>query len=293
MLDSFKNRPIMIAERHNMSAITYYFYDYLKNNQGYNFDYCLFEGTVDTQKHLKLCEMAFNNYHKIIGLFLKTQNTSVIKEYLHSDLQKEYPELTEFSANKFNIKNYPYGFGQIRNLSVHFLLYHSLKNKKTQWIALDDKRHIIKKFVYQKVIDGTAFLYKKHHNIGMISSINQKTLLEAVTIRSKYMADKIYNYARKGKILVLIGNRHAYDILNYTGDLADIFGYNPQNNNDNYMYHYKITSHKLSFEPLSEKPEFHNYLRPITSYNTQKLKSHFGLPTDYLGFLTQLEATKS
>jgi hypothetical protein len=283
---SIKHRPIIIAERHNASSMTYAFYLSLKNNPDLNIHYCLFEGALDSKTHVQKSETAFKLYWHIISQFIKSDDTTKIQQFLHNDLQNEHSELREYGAQKIDKKTYPHGFGQIRNLSVHFLLYQVLKTHKTEWVAVDDKRSIIKKFAEQKIIAGTAYLYKQHKNIGNITTLAQKTLLEAAPIRSKYMSDRFFDYATKGQVIGLIGNRHALDITHYTPDLADIFGFNPNDDSDTLFYAYQNKNNTVHFEALSNPPQFQNYYRPVTLYNTHKLKSNFCLKGDYLNFLS-------
>ncbi len=285
MLETIKHRPIMIAERHHASAVTYHFYCYLKHNKKFKIDYCLFEGALNTENHLSQAETAFKHYWHILSQFLQSDDTVKIRLLLHDDLQNELEKITLFSLNRYDSKQYPHGFGQIRNLSVHFLLYQHLKTHQTQWIAIDDKRHIIKKYVKQKISDNTAYLYKQHKNIGNIATMTDKIILEASPIRSKYMSNLVYQYATTGQSLVLLGNRHALDMALYTPDLADIFGYNPNNDADNACYYYNVMRNPLGFNILKEQSEYNSYCRPITTYNTQKLKANFGLKEDYLNFL--------
>jgi hypothetical protein len=285
VLETIKYRPIMIAERHNASAVTYDFYCYLKQQDNFKIDYCLFEGALNSENHINQAETAFKHYWHILSQFLQSDDTTKIRALLHDDLQSESEKITHYSLNKFNPKEYPHGFGQIRNLSVHFLLYHLLKKQKTQWIAIDDKRHVIKKYVQQKINDGTAYLYKQHKNVGNIVTITDKILLEASPIRSKYMSNLIYHYATTGQSLVLIGNRHALDMAVYTPDLADIFGYNPHDDTDNACYYYNVMRNPLALNMLNNQSDYNSYCRPITAYNTQKLKANFGLKQDYLNFL--------
>ncbi len=278
----------MIAERHNASSVTYAFYLSLKNTPHLKIDYCLFEGALDTHTHLKKSETAFKLYWQFISQFLKSDNAPKIQKFLHNDLQNEYAEFTQYALDKIDTKTYPHGFGQIRNLSVHFLLYHSLKVHNTQWVAIDDKRHKIKKFAEQKITNGTAYLYKQHKNIGQVTSLKQKILLEAAPVRSKYMSDRIFDYATKGQSLVLIGNRHACDMANHTPDLADIIGFNPYDNNDTDFYYYHHKNNNLQINMINNSDEFKKYYRPVTAYNTKKLKSSFGLNQDYLNFINNV-----
>ena len=280
-----KHRPIMIAERHNASSVTYIFYHYLKNNPSKKYDYCLFEGALDTKTHLNNAHTAFKLYRILIADFLKTTDSDKINHFFDADLQHEYAELTQFSDKKIDKKRYPHGFGQVRNLCVHFLISVLLKKHNTQWIAIDDKRHAIKKFVEQKILDGTAYLYKQHKNIGNVTTLKQKTLLEAAPIRSKYMSDKIYDYATKGTIITLIGNRHALDMAQYTPDLADIFGFNSHNDTDNALYYYNVNHNPIRFDALTHNTHYDDYCRPVTGYNTVKLKSNFNLNSVYLNML--------
>ncbi len=278
----------MIAERHNASSVTYAFYLSLKNTPHLKIDYCLFEGALDTQTHLKKSETAFKQYWQLISQFLKSDNVVTIQQFLHNDLQNEYAEFTQYALDKIDTKTYPHGFGQIRNVSVHFLLYQYLKIHNAQWVAIDDKRHIIKKFAEQKITNNTAYLYKQHKNIGQITSLKQKILLEAAPVRSKYMSDRVFDYATKGQSLVLIGNRHAYDMAYHTPDLADIIGFNPHNNNDVLFYHYYHKNNNVQLNTINNSAELQNYYRSVTAYNTNKLKSSFGLNHDYLNFITRI-----
>jgi hypothetical protein len=286
VLTTIKYRPIMIGERHNASSVTYAFYVSLKNTPHLKIDYCLFEGALDTQTHLKKSETAFKLYWQLMGHFLKSDNATKIQQFLHNDLQNEYSEFAEHGIKKIDTKIYPHGFGQIRNLSVHFLLYQYLKIHNTEWIAIDDKRHKIKKFAEQKIINGTAYLYKQHKNIGQVISLKQKILLEAAPVRSKYMSDRIFDYATKGLSLVLIGNRHAYDMAYHTPDLADIIGFNPHDNHDTDFYHYYHKNNNVQFNRVKNPDEFKHYYRPVTMYNTHKLKSSFGINQEYLNFIS-------
>lgn len=275
----------MIAERHNASSVTYAFYLSFKSTSHLKIDYCLFEGALDTQTHLKKSETAFKLYWQFISRFLKSDNLTKIQQFLHNDLQNEYTEFTQYALDKIDTKTYPHGFGQIRNLSVHFLLYQYLKVYNTEWVAIDDKRHAIKKFAEQKITSNTAYLYKQHKNIGQITSLKQKILLEAAPVRSKYMSDRIFDYATKGQSLVLIGNRHAYDMAYYTPDLADIIGFNPHNNNDCLCYHYHHKNNSVQCDIINNPSDLAQYYRPVTVYNSNKLKSSFGLNSDYLNFI--------
>ncbi|MFT6072540.1 MAG: hypothetical protein ACJARD_000081 [Alphaproteobacteria bacterium] len=281
-----QHRPLMIAERHNASRAAYFIYLYLKKNPAHHIDFCLFEGATTPQQHLDQCQNAFDLYHYYISAFLNTTNKKQIYAYLQYDLWHEKSDFTEYAIchQPIDSKKHPHGFGQIRNLVAHFLIYHQLERYQTIWIAIDDKRKIIKKIAKQKVIDGTAYLYKKHRYVGNASTIGQKTLLEAAIIRSKFMSDHILNYAHKGRVLCLVGNRHAYDITCYTPDLVDVFGYHPHNDADHALYHYNVTQAQLSLTKLDDNQEISPYCRKVSLDNTKRLQSSFDLKSDYLSF---------
>jgi hypothetical protein len=290
MLSTIKYRPIVIAERHNSSFASYLFYLYLKNNPNIKFDYCLFEGGETTQSHIEHIENAFITYKECIASFLKTTEYQKIYAYIQHDLYHQDAQFSNYVTKNIvlDLKKFPYEFGHIRNLSVHYLLYNYLKKNHTQWIPIDNKRKEIKKAAHQKIANQTAYLYQKHHLIGNITTEEQKTLLEASVIRSKYMSDEIFNHSVDKKCFCLIGSQHAYDLAYYTPDLSDIFGYSPEGDNYNF-YHYNTKNSYITFNLISDFNEISSYLRAVTFFNSQKIKSSFGLKNDYLLIIDKIK----
>lgn len=297
MFTTVKFRPVVIAERHNASAMTYAYYTYLKNTPLEVFDFCLFEGALETQTHLDNIKNACHLYTKLVCAFLATPNSTRIKTFMDNDLSVGDKQFSDFATKHSDFvshkKNYPHGFGQVQNLTAHYLLSLHLNKHHTQWIAIDDKRTVIKKMAEQSITDNRAYLYKRHKNIGHITTLKQQILLEAAPIRSKYMGDKIIDYACRGRCLVLMGDRHALDISVYTPDLTDIFGYNPQDNNDDLFYHYNMSCPPTKFDIIPKHTQFNRYYRPVTLENTKKIKSDFNLGNFYLDKLKKLQNTIS
>lgn len=277
-------RPLILAERHHESALSMTLYNYL-TTKNCKIDYVLFEGALTSDEHIAQSQKAFKIYGQAIGNYLKTKNPKEIKEFLLHDLQKQESQIPEPKG----CDAFPHGFGQVRNLSVHFLIYQLLKSQSSEWIAIDSKRRIVKEFARKKLADGTAYLYKMHKFVGNVTKESQKALLEAAIIRSKLMADHIYDYALQGRVVGLVGERHCYDLAYYTPDLADIFGYHPFDDHEHNLYHYNLQKAELCFTPLAMPIDFEVYSRPVTAYNSKKLKSSFGLKSDYIGYLEALK----
>jgi|GEM_PF-3918490 len=290
MFATLQHRPIIIAERHNCTRVTYQFYLFLKNNPQNHYNFCLFEGAETTDTHIQSITDAFKEYQKFISCFLNTKDPKKIYNFLQQDLANENLNLSNFIADTFHIdiKKFPYGLGHIRNLSVHFLLYQHLKPQKTQWISIDSFRQNIKNFAAEKVSNNTAYLYKTQRFVGDISTQKQKIILEAATIRSKLMADNILKYAYQGTAFCLLGNRHGFDIASFTPDLADIFGYHPQDNHDKNLYYYRCHHQDIEYIALQNFQNLTQYCRQTSDFNTKKIKSNFGLKQDYLFFLEKL-----
>lgn len=294
MLQAMHARPFIIAERHHASVATYELYRFLKDEDSdyelNEINYILYEGAPTPEEHIKQAENAYKLYRNCIKNHLEIDNDLKIDACVLHDLEKNISILQNKSLDK--IVGYAHGFGQLRNLSVHYLLYQLLEPFNVEWVSIDSERRRIKEFAKIKVRQGRAYLYKKHSYIGKVKTLEQKTLLEAAIIRSKYMADYMLKYARTGKAIGLLGARHCYDIAMYTPDLADIIGYNPLSDYDQNLYHYITRKDDVEFLSYKGYRPLNEYMRSVESHNTQRLTSTFGLRGDYMGFIDQLNFQK-
>ena len=133
----------------------------------------------------------------------------------------------------------------------------------------------------KQVLSGNACLYKRYNHIGHVETPKQKATLEASAIRSKIMADLIYDFSCKGTVLGLVGNRHCLDFLTYVPDLCHIYGYHPINTTDSQGYHMKPKNHYIDYAKFPIGDFLHNSLiQKNTTGN--RLKSDFNIPLNYL-----------